>query len=156
MPQYLNVELTKDIKSIKKVFLALWDDISSDDEQDIKDKLDQLLQASVEEDIYFKINKGKNLVGIIHFEFINEDTYEIHMNMLPNYRGSIAKEAADKAIASVKTMTNFRVLQAVIPTMYTNVIKFTLNYGLVPTGELKNSWLKNGIMYNSIIYQMRV
>lgn len=153
----MNLEFTKDKELIKQVLFELWDEIAPDGAS--KDSIDNSLDTSLESDLYLEVSTnstiGKTTTGIIHFEYVNQDTYEIHMNMLKHFRGKYAKHAATTAIKLMRDLTGFKVLQAKVPDLFLNVKKFTENYGMREIGRYKNAWDKDGIKYDGTVYQMR-
>lgn len=92
------------------------------------------------------------------FVFIphNGITYDIHITTTPGARGEQAIKAGWKALEyAFNNIDNCQKLICFIPEIYKNVIKYTMQFGFEKEGELKNSYLKNGNLYNEIILGLR-
>jgi hypothetical protein len=84
------------------------------------------------------------------------NVWEIHMNMLPGYRGEVAKRASELAIDNLRLWEPVKKLVAYVPELYKNVAKFTQDNHFKFRMTLKaRTFTKNGIPYSINKYERR-
>lgn len=88
-------------------------------------------------------------IGLVFYHWKNSICLEGHIQVLKEFR-HLALDFGQAALDWAWNNTKAEKIIAVIPTLYPDVIKFTEKFGFEREGELKGSYLKNGVLYNQV------
>jgi len=109
-------------------------------------------EPDMERNIWLLMKSGDTEVGVYQIERINGITAQIHANVLPEHRKPHSKATGRAALDWVyANLPDIHKIIAVIPTLYPNVRDFTLLFGFVLEGVNRQSYAKNGAIYDQWI-----
>jgi RimJ/RimL family protein N-acetyltransferase len=132
----LIISRTYDLDVIKNVLFdsAIYDRISEDGTDDYELTLGNSIFVTDE-----------NQIGIMIYHWLNNVTLECHVQILPDYR-AYAFEFGQSVLKWAWDNTKALKIVAQIPTIYPDVIGFSLKNGFEREGINKKSYLKNGVL----------
>ena len=99
--------------------------------------------------IYIK-GETDRIFGIVSAVPKSTIVYNVHINVIPEYRKDFAEEFAHRAIQWIWDNTEAKKLVAEIPEYHQNVVNFAQNVGFQIEGINLNSIQKDGKLYNQI------
>lgn len=109
-------------------------------------------EPDMERNIWLLMKSGDVEVGVYQIERINSITVQIHANVLPEHRKPHSKATGRAALDWVmQNLPEIHKIIAIIPTLYPNVRDFTLSFGFKVEGVLRESYPKNGAIYDQWI-----
>lgn len=101
-------------------------------------------------EFWVAIFNDQDVIGIYNIHQIYSKTWQIHAHILPQHR-DYAKESGRVILRWALGHIQFNKLQAIIPDLYPNVYHFTLGQGFKDEGLMRESYFKNGDLYDQHI-----
>ena len=97
-------------------------------------------------DCWLLLETNEDIIGVYNLHPHNSVTLEIHAHVLPEYRKRYSMESGDLALRWIveEGPKQYQKVIAQIPTIYQNVIDFTLAHGFTEEGVNRLSHLKDG------------
>jgi len=106
-------------------------------------------EPEVKGECWLQIVVNDELIGLYNIHALNSVTAEIHAQVLPEYRKKHSKLSAALVLAwIIENEPQYQKIVANIPLLYENVINFTLNAGFQCEGVNRQSYLKDGKLYD--------
>lgn len=150
----MSVRLTKDRDLIKSVFLALHDEIASDDYPH-PDEVD--FDYLISRDVFVAIEHDDGSTGgVVYFHLIGPKVWQGHIQMLPHSRGQAADAGVEEAIALLARTKPTKRIVAQIPSLFKNVAAFAKRHAFRRTDVLDELYMKNGKEYPIFVYEREV
>jgi len=141
------VERTYDIEEINYVLKHpsverfLCDDFSKDVEYPVHDNL------------YYLVARENDIIAGMFLMFpLNGVTIDSHVAILPEFYGEKAKDAGKLAVRWIFENTEYLKMNAVIPEYNKLALKFVSDVGFQQEGINKNSFIRNGKLFNQIYF----
>ncbi len=103
--------------------------------------------------IWMGIYNDDELIGLYFFHPVPLDTVQVHIQIFKDKRD---KFAFDAGIAAMHWFIDspYEKMIAEIPELYMDVYTFTKKFGFVPAGINKESYIKNGEIYDEFILEL--
>jgi RimJ/RimL family protein N-acetyltransferase len=99
----------------------------------------------------FIVGKTDKVIGLMIFH-PNDNRWFCHIQVLPDFREH-AMEFCKKSIDWFFETHDENRLYAKIPELYPNVSRFAEKNGFVKDSVLSDTYIKNGVSYNRILYR---
>lgn len=130
---------TLDVGLCMDIMRSMWDDISEDGAEEYYPDVvgEYWVQMFTDETI-----------GLYRLHRLNAITYQIHAFILPKHRENHANESGKMILQWCRDNLEFNKLVAEIPFKYENVYRFTLAQGFRDEGVNRESFLKNGKIWD--------
>ena len=145
----MRIERTFDEQVVKSVMLhpAIWATVAEDDQ------IPGDWEPETDGECWLEVVNGDTLVGLYNFHPTNSTTLEIHAHVLPQYRKDCAFESGDLALKWMleQAPEQYQKVIAQVPTLYGNVIKFTLAHGFTLEGINRLSDRIGGVLYDQYL-----
>jgi len=117
---------TKDVNTIKEVLFhpAIYPNIVEGEEltEEIIEKV-----VETEGQHFLEVEGREGTLGVFYIHKVDDKTYYGHINMLPEYRGSIALAALTRAEEWLRYNTRCDIVLTDVPKKFNNVYKFLFN-----------------------------
>lgn len=120
------------------------DNISVDSSEDIN------LSGNLK---FFASYYENKLSGLFLLE-TNNEVADVHITMLPEYRKEIAYETGCAFINKCFNELGIKKLTAIIPSKYTNVLKFAQKVGFKIVNKTKDTYISNGTYYDDYYLEL--
>ena len=120
---------------------SMWDQIAQDNQDPDNFGLDDT-------GFWLKATEDNELIGMLGFYQLQGIKVEFHPCILKQHRKEHAIEAINKAIDYAFDIEKIQKVNVIIPFSHENVHEFALKVGFQDEGVNKQSFLKNGIIYN--------
>ena len=131
----VEIEKTKD-------FLALYCICDELHEETTADGAERILPWHIEavdnlDHHFYLVKYKKEIAGFVHFNPYG-DFWEIHMNILKEFRPLVVEEVSKRVRKMFKEDVGYTKLITIVPTYYKNVMAFVLNRSEEHTSELQS------------------
>jgi RimJ/RimL family protein N-acetyltransferase len=139
----MKLEPVSDSKEVK-AFISdpeMWDQISQDNDDPEDFGLD-------EAGFWLRAIEGGELIGYLGFYQLQGIKVEFHPCIVKKHRKKYAVEAINKALEYAFNIDGIEKVNAVIPFSHNGVHNFALKVGFLDEGINRQSFLKNGIIYD--------
>jgi len=104
------------------------------------------------EDIYYLVAYVKSEpIGVFIVHPDSACSYQLHVNMLKQYRAKYSRIASEKALEWISENIGRTKINVAIPDIYRNVIKCAEDCGFIFEGLKTRSYLKDGIIRDVIL-----
>ena len=110
-----------------------------------------------EDTIWLLMIKDDTIIGMYNFEALNSVSVEIHAHVLPEYRKQYSKETGTAALRWLfdNVPWAYKVV-AQVPEIYPNVSSFVESFGFELEGTNRESWLKDGSLWDVHSYGLTI
>ena len=88
------------------------------------------------------------IIGLFVFHPKSQIWWQLHIQVLPEYRPKYASKFAREGLKWFWANSEVYTLCAEIPSLYTNVINFSLKQGWRVDGRIDDAYLKHGKLYS--------
>ena len=106
----------------------------------------------VETEAWLEVVIGNELIGVYNITAVNHICAEIHAQILPEHRKMHSKESGRLALKwIIDNEPQYQKVIANIPTLFPNVIKFTMNCCFQYEGTNRLAYLKNDELHDIIM-----
>lgn len=117
---------TKDIEIIKSVIFHpdIYPNIIEDEKL-----TEELLQKAIDKEDHhmLEVFGREGTLGLFYIHKLNEEEYQGHINMLPEYRGGVAYSALNKAEEWLRYNTRCCTVLTEVPKKFKNIYTFLFN-----------------------------
>ena len=103
--------------------------------------------------LWLGIYNDNELIGLYWLHPVSENTIQIHIQIFKKYRDKFAFDAG-KAAVEWFLKSDYKNMIAEIPELYMDVYTYTKKFGFVPYGINKESYTKNGAIYDEFILRL--
>ncbi len=124
----------------------LWETITEDGAQDI-------VPDVVKEYWVLMVADGV-VIGCYNLHKTNQPTWQIHAFMLPEYRKDYSAESGRVVLKWAIDNIGMEKIICTVPTRYPNVIAFVKTQGFRKEGCNRQSFSKNGKLYDQVLFGM--
>jgi len=140
----LIIERSQDYEKIRAVLThpEIWEVISGDN-----DDIDGFT-FDAGEDIHIIGYNENNVIGLVNLHYRDKFGWQVHIQVLPEYREKYAEEFGRKVLSYIWKNTRINKLRALIPEIYPNVKKFSELLGFSDEDFITNSYVKGGQVYS--------
>jgi RimJ/RimL family protein N-acetyltransferase len=110
-------------------------------------------EAEVEADCWLVLTNGESVIGAYNIHPHNSVTLEIHAHVLPEFRAEYSARSGDLALKWIleNAPDKYQKVIAQIPSLYQNVINFTMAHGFVLEGVNRLSSRRGGKLYDQVL-----
>jgi len=141
------IEPTSDLDLIKSILTDpdLYKAMNQDGSKDITEF------KVVTKNVSYLLISEESPIGLIILHPDSRVSYRLHIAILPKHRKHSEKAGKD-GLNWIFTNTSIRKINAEIPTVHQNVIKFTEKNGFTREGTRRKSYLKDGQIWDVALY----
>ena len=135
---------SEDYDAIRAVLThpEIWEVISGDCENR------ESFEFDVGEDLHVLGYDNGNVIGLVNLHFKDALGWQVHIQVLPEYREEHADNFARETLKYIWKNTEINKLRALIPEIYPNVKRFSESLGFKEEGFITNSYVKGGQLYS--------
>ena len=90
-------------------------------------------------EFYLLCWQDKTIIGLINYTILSYTVWNAHINMLPEYRGHIAKDCAKQFLRNLHNNTPVKTVLTQVPTPCKHAKVFTKSIGFKEVGIIPNS-----------------